>query len=246
MEIVNKYFETLIFTRIEEKKTPEGVSFFIYGAKTQGLFEDGLINYVLLFVPSDLSIKTKARITELPWESLQTRRLKINYKTLPKQMWRPEKGIEDVLLHVVSREKRYSVYKGSAAFPFEILLLHNPRKKTLYQFNNKMALSSAIYTFSLIMKYTGQIPAINYTSRAPNSNYSFPNAPVISVSSQGFSQGNTQGNVQEYTQYNQGMPSNRVPITGVPGYIPGNTPVGTPGPAPASQLDIDDSFELLV
>lgn len=165
MEVINKYFETLVFTKLEEKKTPEGSSFFIYGAKTQSMYEDGLINYVLLFVPSHLSIKTKARITELPWESLQTRRLKTNYKIV-KQLWKPERGIEDVLLNVVSRERRYSVYHGSSNFPFEILLLHNPRKKTVYQFNNKIALSSALATFCLTLKYTGQLPAINYTNRA--------------------------------------------------------------------------------
>ena len=167
MEIVNKYFDTLVFTKLEEKQTPEGNSFFLYGAKTQGMYSDGLINYVLLFVPSHLSIKTKAKITELPWESLQTRRISKNYKIL-KQSWKPEKDNEDVLLSVVSREKRYSVYRGSSNFPFEILLLHNPKKKTVYQFNNRIALSSALRTFSSTLKYTGQLPAINYTNRVPN------------------------------------------------------------------------------
>lgn len=164
MEVINKYFESLVFTKLEEKRSEEGQAFFLYGAKVHGRFEDGTSRYVFLLVPSHLSIKSKAKIHELPWENLQTRRLKVDYKLIT-QSWRPERGIEDVLLYVQRREKRYSVYAGSPSFPFEILLIHDPKKKTVYQFFNKMALSSVLDTFSSSIKYTGQIPSMNFTQQ---------------------------------------------------------------------------------
>ena len=163
MDVINKYFNQLVFTRLEEKRTPSGQTFFIYGAGIEGMFEDGKSRYVLLMVPTHLSIKAQARINELPWDNLQTRRLHYSYR-LKKQPWKPSRDLQDVPLHVTKREQRHSIYKCPQAFPFEVLLLHDPRKKSKYQFHNKIRLSAALETFASSIKYTGQVSPMIYTS----------------------------------------------------------------------------------
>ena len=161
MEVINSYFKGLTFTRVDEKQT-DGQNFTVYGAGVTGLYGDGYSRYVLLFVPSHLAIKTRAKIFELPWETLQTRSLKYSYK-LRQQPWGPPRGLIDPVLQIYKREKTHSTYYGPQTFPFEILLLHDPRKKTLIQYYDKMRVSSALETFSSVFVYRGNIPPMQYT-----------------------------------------------------------------------------------
>ncbi len=161
MDIVNKYFDKLIFTRVDEKETM-GQRFTVYGAGIKGRFENGNARYVLLFVPAHLAIKTNANIQELPWENLQTRVLYHSYR-LKKQQWNPSRDLQDITLQVAKREKAYSTYH-SQEFPFEILMLHDSRKKTVYQFHNKIRISAALESFSSIFNYTGRTQPMQYTS----------------------------------------------------------------------------------
>ncbi len=162
MDIVNKYFDKLVFTRIDEKETM-GQRFTVYGAGINCRFEDGNARYVLVFVPAHLAIKTKANIRELPWENLQTRHLHYSYR-LRKQSWNPSRDLQDVDLQVTKREKTYSTYTGPPGFPFEVLMLHDPRKKTVYQFHNKLRVSAALESFSTVFNYKGEASPMEYTT----------------------------------------------------------------------------------
>lgn len=164
MEIINTYFSTLVFSRIEEKQ-----GYVIYGACIGSMLGGGSQRYVLAFVPSHLAIKTQARLKELSWENLQTRTLRNSYR-MQKQSYRMQRGLPDVLLQVVKRDDKYSTYSGPEHFPFEVLMIHDPRKKTKYQYNNKLMLSSAIESFNAIFNYTGDEPSINYTSSSNSDN----------------------------------------------------------------------------
>ena len=166
MEILNKYFDQLLFTRVDEKQTPTGQCFVVYGAGIKGMFGDGNGRYVLLFVPAHLAVQSQARIYELPWENLQTRNLHYSYR-LKKQKWDPPRNLPDVELRVAGRTESHSVYRGPNWFQFEILLLHNPRKKTRYQYYKKMRVSSALETFSSVFNNTGEVSPMAFTTGPP-------------------------------------------------------------------------------
>lgn len=156
MDAFNSYFKDLIFTRVDEKQ-----GFVVYGAGIATGLGGGYMHYVLLFVPSHLAFKTQSRINELPWQNLQTRNLTYSYR-LKSQPWVMPRDIPDVLLEVKSRNKQYSTYI-SDDIPFEILLLHDSKKKTIYQYNNKINLSAAINTFNGVFNYIGEVPSILHT-----------------------------------------------------------------------------------
>ncbi len=157
MEIFNTCFKDLVFTRVNEKQ-----GYVIYGAGIATGLAGGHKQYVLLFVPSYLAFKPQARIHELSWQNLQTRNLVNSYR-LKGQSWVLPRDISNILLKVQSRSKKYSTYSADK-FPFEILLLHDPKKKTIYQYHNKIMLEATISTFSAVFNYIGKTPSLLHTS----------------------------------------------------------------------------------
>jgi len=216
MDVFNSYFKDLVFTRVDEKQ-----GFVIYGAGIATGLGGGHKRYVLLFVPNHLAFKTQSQISELPWQNLQTRDLTYSYR-LKNQPWLMPRDAPDVLLEVRSRNKQYSTY-GSSELPFEILLLHDSKKKTIYQYNNKIMLSAAINTFNGVFNYIGEIPSLLHTAgpaaAPPPVNPPPPQNPGVLQSLNVPSIGNwfRAGGDAEYTS---------------------SVPSDTPG-------DLDDSYELL-
>lgn len=163
MEIINDYFKDLVFTKVVENK--EGYA--IYGAGVSSGLGGDKSRYVLLFVPVMYATKSRSKIENLMWKNLQTRNLEDSYK-LKSQRWFLPKDNPDFLLTVQKRTKDYSSYE-SPDLPFEILLLHNPRKKTEFQYRNKLALSSAIDMFETIINY--KEPEVKYPFPLPKDDY---------------------------------------------------------------------------
>lgn len=157
MEIFNACFKDLVFTRVDEKQ-----GFVIYGAGIATGLGGGHSRYVLLFVPVHLAFKNQARIYDLPWQNLQTRNLAYSYR-LKSQQWVLTRDIPDVLLEIRQRDKSYSTY-AAEGFPFEVLLLHDPKKKTIYQYHNKIMLDAAISTFDAVFNYIGEVHSLLHTS----------------------------------------------------------------------------------
>jgi len=163
MDIFNQIFKDLVFTIVDEKQ-----GYTIYGAGLASGLGGGTRRYVLLFVPNHLAIKKQARIHELAWQNLQTRQLSYSYK-LKQQYWSPPRE-DDIILGITSRSKTSSMYScvdPNVSFPFEILLLHDPKKKSSLQYRDKLTLLSAINMFNSVFNYTGQISPLVYTS-GPN------------------------------------------------------------------------------
>ena len=159
-DILNSYFKTLIFTKIEEKE-----GFTVYGAGISSGLGAGKQRYILLFVPQHLATKNRAKINELQWKNLQTRELQYSYN-MRKQAWKMDRDAKDIILEVKDRNKKYSTYiaSGGEYFPFEILLLHNPKKKTIFQYRNRLTLSAAIEMFNSVFNYIGEninTPSVN-------------------------------------------------------------------------------------
>lgn len=160
MDLLNSYFKNLIFTKIEEKE-----NHMLYGAGIASGLAGGKKRYVLLFVPKQFAIPHKARIHELKWQNLQTRELQYSYN-LKNQSWKLGRELQDIILEVQDRNKKFSTYASTNGnFPFEVLLLNNPKKKTIYQYRNKLTLTAAVEIFNTLFNYTGEyahsIPQFN-------------------------------------------------------------------------------------
>lgn len=173
MEYINAYFKDLIFTKVVDNK--EGYA--IYGAGISSGIGGGKMRYVLLFVPVEESYRKRGKIEELRWKNLQTRALGDSYKLKP-QRWNIPRDVPDFLLSVQTRSKNYSTYTNPE-IPFEILLLHNPRKKTEYQYRNKLMLSAAIDMFETIINY--KQPEVRYPFVPPPSQITYHSTPDTSL-----------------------------------------------------------------
>lgn len=156
MDIINEYFKDLVFTKVVENR--EGYA--IYGAGISSGIGGQISRYVLVFVPVMYATKQQSKIKNLMWKNLQTRNLVDSYKLKP-QRWTYERNISDYLLTIQERTNKHSSYIHPD-FPFEVLLLHNPKKKTNYQYPNKINLSSAIEVFETIINYKEPPPLAVY------------------------------------------------------------------------------------
>lgn len=150
MDLLNEYIKTLIFTRVDDKQ-----GYAIYGAGIAGMFGGGKQRYILLFVPIHLATTNQARASDLPWQNLQTRNLTYSYR-LKKQSWNPPQELPNPQFQVTERNNKYSIYHGPEGFPFEVLLLHDPKKKTKYQYHNHLSLYGVLETFNSVVNYIGE------------------------------------------------------------------------------------------
>jgi len=155
MELLNKYFKSLAFQYAEEKQ-----GYVLYAAAVNGLVGGDKMRCIIAFVPAHLGIQNKARLSDLPWKNLQTRVCPKGTYKLSIQAWKPpllDSDIPEVMLSVTKREQHYSTYqvdnKCKEYFPFEVLMINSPKKKTMYQYPNSMNLHWAIDQFSTVFNH---------------------------------------------------------------------------------------------
>lgn len=147
MEIINDYFKTLIFSKVDVKN-----DFSIYAAGIYTGLAGEYKRYVFIFVHISKSYKQRGKIYEFEWVSLQTRELPGSYQ-LKKQYWKIDRDLPDLKLNIVNREIEKSIYsfENHSLFFLKCELIHNPRKKTIYQYHNKITLSGAIESFNMVI-----------------------------------------------------------------------------------------------
>lgn len=151
MDLVNAYLKSLVFVKVEVQE-----NFTVYQAAIPSMLGDGY-HYFLAFVPVHLAILNRARLHELNWRNLQARTIK-KKPPFPTQKWEFERGLPDPIFNLETREARYSRYR-SPGMPFEMLLIHDPKKSTKYQYHAKMNLSSALNTFACVLNFEGEEPS---------------------------------------------------------------------------------------
>lgn len=152
--MMNKFFRNLSFKRVNDKD-----GFALYAACISAGLEGGYKRYILLYVPlSQITNDTSSYgyVHSLNWKIIQTRTLyRAPYK-IPPQAWKLDKKIGDMMLKNTERTDKFSSYKLEACTDlrknqqYEIVLLHDEKKKTKFQYHNKMTLTSAIETFQMI------------------------------------------------------------------------------------------------
>jgi hypothetical protein len=159
MDLINAYFQDLIFSFVETKQ-----GYAIYAVKISGRFGAGIGRYIILFVPSTLSGPKKARIHELPWWNLQTRELRYSYR-IPEQRWTIRTDLIDPIFTVRDRNKSQTIYGTSEIdFPFDIILLHQTKKNTKYQYRTRMSLTAIFETYSSLFNYVGSRSPVEFTT----------------------------------------------------------------------------------
>jgi hypothetical protein len=154
MDLFNEIFQNLKFYFI---KFTSG--FALYASRISCSY--GLERkYVLLLVPINLIPKRSQpfyRIYELGWASLQTRSLNDpTYDSLEDEQY-----LDSKLLDPRYDETKYNLILGSrnehqtqyySTLPVEVLLLHNPKKKSMYQYDDNIEIRKALNTFQCIIR----------------------------------------------------------------------------------------------
>ncbi|HMP28703.1 MAG TPA: hypothetical protein PKD85_03835, partial [Saprospiraceae bacterium] len=121
-------------------------------------FGDGKKEYVLLFVPTHMSILDRARIDDLHWKSLQTRILTNGYK-MKAQKWDIPRGGHVPMFSIVHRNEERSKYAmdGDINNEVDMVIKHDPKKKSKMQYHNKMNIIASLGTFKCIIVLNEQL-----------------------------------------------------------------------------------------
>jgi hypothetical protein len=146
---VNYALANVVFTKVDVKEMD-----VIYAAVITSAYGDGTHNYILAFVPAHLGIVDRAYLRELPWHNLQTRRMKSIYR-IPPQRWDMPHNVPSVRLEIRERTPRYSSYGPMNGENFTILLLHDDKKRTTYQYYNHTGLMQALLTYQCVLNNDG-------------------------------------------------------------------------------------------
>lgn len=157
MDLLNKYFSRLTFEWVDQKQ-----GYAIYAAGIYNLLGGDNCRFVVLFVPEHLGVLRTAKISELPWQNLQTRTCpKTTYKVRV-QDWVFPSNLPNINLVLQQRNKAYSIYSSEdPSFEFEVSLIHSPKKKSIYQYPNNIQLHWAIDQWSTVFNYKGRVHPMN-------------------------------------------------------------------------------------
>lgn len=108
--------------------------------------------YLIVFVVKDSTpVGHSANLSDLRWESLQTRTLEEHYDLLPHSYRAVNKPPLNDQIEVISRDENKSVY-NSVKLPLVITLLHS-KKNSLYQYSPKGTVVTALETFQTIITF---------------------------------------------------------------------------------------------
>lgn len=151
MDIINAYLSGLLFTKVESKD-----GYAIYAALLSGALGADQKQYFLLFVPEHLAIASKCKAGEIPWKSMQARQIKYGYDKLVKQHWDIKK-LPNPIFRAEERTDRYTKYFSEDGFPLEMILINDIRRKSKYQYNERMNLIAAINTWQCVISESNEI-----------------------------------------------------------------------------------------
>jgi hypothetical protein len=149
MEIVNSYFDNIIFFKTDRKE-----NYAIYAALISSSYGDGRKTYALAFVPNHVAILEKGFLKDLHWQNFQTRNLSNGWK-IQSQRWdlRKLNGIPTPMFKMIERTDVKTKYVCETE-PLEMILLHDPKKKSVYQYHNRINMLAALSTFNCVLNFS--------------------------------------------------------------------------------------------
>lgn len=141
-----------IFKSITFKLVDNLSGYYTYAACIEGMLAGNFKRYILLFVRDDGFPPRKfGKIHELDFVNLQTRTIiDTKYKLRPQQFKldsNTSSTANSIILHVKRRTAKSTEYSNT---DYSIEVLHNPKKKSIYQYANKLSLIAIIDTFQSI------------------------------------------------------------------------------------------------
>lgn len=258
MEIINSYFRNIVLFKVDSREEHA-----IYAAFLSGSLQDGSKQYVLAFVPAHLAIKNQSTLGDLHWVNIQTRAMKNSYRIQP-QRWEISRELDNPMFTAIERTETKTKYV-SDKLNLEMVLIHDPKKKSKLQYHTHMNLVAALKTFRCVISLIdGSSPAFPASHHAitpvdvgvtpvEDLNYQEPTYSFApSIGSSGDGKYNTIG-LTEYTIPNvvpqrsnrktqpRGMPVPNLRPTDQPPLLRHTPDLGTTPFRP----HIDDSFEFL-
>lgn len=156
MEFINRYFRGLLFSKVDDRD-----GFTIYGACIASGLGGGRKRYILLYVRHDVSHYSDGavRIDDVTWTCLQTRELQGSYKLKP-QSWIMPASAEDCMFEITSRTIGESVFKSEQLPSVNLSMVHDPRKRSKYQYHNRMLLKAMLTMFKAVITI---VPPMQYS-----------------------------------------------------------------------------------
>jgi hypothetical protein len=149
LNTINAMMRDLIFQKCDIKE-----QYVIYGASILAVYGNDKKCYFLVFVPIHLAILDKAYLYELPWQNFQSRIMPGIYR-LQSQRWNLPEDVEDIKFNLSKREKMYTSYTPVNGDNFTLLLLHDNKKKSIFQHYNHTTLIKAIGSYACVLNYEG-------------------------------------------------------------------------------------------
>ena len=165
MDSINKCFSSVTLLKVENKE-----GFSIYAAALASSLGNDAKPYVLAFVPEHLAIEQRASLSNLQWENVQTRFLVTGYRLpdgrpIPQQKWAIPKDVVNFMFNITAREPDKTRYVAEGG-QLDLVLIHDKKKKTEYQYHNKINLIAALSTHRCVISHrTTGIPLTSVALR---------------------------------------------------------------------------------
>jgi hypothetical protein len=139
MELINQYFDGIIFTKVELKE-----EYTLYVA----LLNHGNNKFAIALVRNHLAILRQAELKDLTWACIQTRTLAKRYNLKSQTMKRTKLPTP---LFLESERTDTSVKYRSQECPLEILLINDSKKKGVYQYPKHYNVLAAVLSYNCVI-----------------------------------------------------------------------------------------------
>lgn len=165
--LIDEALGDLIFEHVETKSGMD-----TYVAHTTGSLGNGHKRYIILHVPAQQDVQQswyvpaiynppqKSLARNLEWVSISTRSIKPpsdKWNKLVSQRWKPVEGegtISKIYLELVDRTAEWTKYiYGENEIKIDLLMLHDPKRNTKFQYHSKINLLSALDSFSCVLSF---------------------------------------------------------------------------------------------
>ncbi len=139
MELINAYFEGIVFTKVEQKE-----EYTLYAA----LLNQGNNKFAIAMVRNHMALLNQCYLKDLSWVCFQTRTLKRRYNLKSQNL--PKTKLPNPLFHEIERTQATVKY-GCNEYPLELLLLNDPHKKGMYQYPRSYNLIAGFLSFNSVI-----------------------------------------------------------------------------------------------
>ncbi len=150
---INQFFKNLVFYKGDVKNNHH-----IYTSQVSTSFASSNRTCIILFVPISFSNPKTAYIDMLNWSCIITKIYKPNEKlNIPTVQWKPEQ-LPIIRLKIIDRTQTHTIFNTTLENKnYEILLFHDPKNPSKYQWKDNISLMSALLSFKCVMNVNNRV-----------------------------------------------------------------------------------------